>query len=137
MVEHEKTTVAVPLTRIRDGRTLRTMVEGSFAFAAEDLGDLRRAASEAFADIVDYLRDYNDVSDMYSMRERMDVDRYLDGRLQKISEHEASAGAGLRHARVRLAADQEPMDWTIVYLVSAPHDLLPSMVRAPKTLKLT
>jgi hypothetical protein len=113
------------------------MVEGSFAFAAEDLGDLRPAAREAFADMVDYLRDYNDVSDMYSMRERMDVDWHIDGLLQKLSKDEGSLGAGVRHARVRWAADQEPMDWTIVYLVAAPHDLLPSMVRAPKALKLT
>jgi transcriptional regulator with XRE-family HTH domain len=38
--ELDKTTVVIPLTRIRDGRTLRTMVEGAESSATEELGEI-------------------------------------------------------------------------------------------------
>jgi transcriptional regulator with XRE-family HTH domain len=69
--EIERTTVVVPLTRIREGRTLRTMTEGVECSASEEIGELSKAAREAFASLVDYLRDYNDVRDEYSMSQRL------------------------------------------------------------------
>lgn len=134
--EIEKTTVVVSLTRIRDGRTLRTMVEGAKSSASEELGELSTEAREAFASIVDCLRDYNDIRDAYSMSQRLEVDQGIDVLLRTISDEHAAVGAALRHAKLRLnkdAPDREPMDWTNIYFVLAPAETLPSNVRVPKT----
>jgi transcriptional regulator with XRE-family HTH domain len=46
--EIEKTTVAVPLTKIADGRTIRTMIEGTHSAAIEEIGETTDEAREAF-----------------------------------------------------------------------------------------
>jgi len=78
LAELEKTTVVVPITRIEDARALRTMWERAGGSAAEELGELSTDAREAFASIVDYLRDYNDIRKDYSMTQRLEVDRDID-----------------------------------------------------------
>jgi len=135
--ELDKTTVVVPLTRIRDGRTLRTMIEGAESSATEEIGEISSAACDAFAEIVDYLRDYNDVREMYSMSQRLDVDRHIDELLKTVSEEHAAIGAGLRHAKLGLKSDVDraPMDWTNIYLVLAPEDAVPSNIRVAKQVK--
>jgi transcriptional regulator with XRE-family HTH domain len=136
--ELDKTTAVIPITRVKDGRTLRTMTEGAESSATEELGELSPGAREAFASIVDYLRDYNDVHELYSMAQRLEVDRDIDALLKTISEEHAAVGAGLRHARVSFNSDApntKPMDWTNIYFVLAPEDTLPSNVRVPKKFK--
>ena len=136
--ELDKTTVIIPITRIRDARTLRTMSEGVLSFAAEELGELSTEARKTFASIVDYLHDYNDVRDHYSMSARLDVDRDIDALLKTIANAGAAVGAGLQHARVRFTSDApncEPMNWTNIYFVLAPNDALPPNVRVPKGIK--
>jgi transcriptional regulator with XRE-family HTH domain len=137
--ELDKTTVIIPITRIRDARTLRTMTEGASAFDSEELGELSAEARKAFASIVDYLHDYNDVRDEYSMSQRLDVDRDIDALLKEIVDSGTAIGAGLRHTKVRAkseAPNLEPMDWTIIYFVLAPNDALPANVRVAKRFKI-
>jgi transcriptional regulator with XRE-family HTH domain len=137
--ELDKTTAVVPLIRISDGRTLRTIVEGANGTATEELGEISLGARETFAAIVDYLRDYNDIRDEYSMSQRLEVDRDLDALLKKVAEECAVVGAGSRHARIRLrsdASDCAPMDWTNVFIVLAPSDALPANIRVPKAFRL-
>jgi transcriptional regulator with XRE-family HTH domain len=137
--ELDKTTAVIPIARIRDGRMLRTMAEGANAFTTEELGELSTEAREAFASIVDYLRDYNDVHELHSMSERLEVDRDIDALLKTIAVSGAAIGAGLRRARVRFKSDApnyDPVDWTNIYFVLAPSDTLPSNARVPKAFKI-
>lgn len=137
--ELDKTMVVIPITRIQDARTLRTMTEGAESSAIEEIGDLAMEAREAFASVVDYLRDYNDVGDLYSISQRLDVDRDIDALLTTVADAGATVGAGLRHARVRFKPDApncEPMDWSNIYFALAPSDALPSNIRVPRAFKV-
>jgi len=136
--ELERTTVVVPITRIGDARTLRTMTEGVESSATEEIGEISDGGREAFASMVDYLRDYNDIRDSYSMSQRLEVDRDIDALLKSISDEGAIVGAGLRRASVRFKSDApncEPMVWANIYLVLALNDALPSNIRVPKAFK--
>jgi transcriptional regulator with XRE-family HTH domain len=136
--ELEKTTVQIPLTRINDGRSLRTMMEVASSSATEEIGELTGEAREAFAAMVDYLRDYKDICEEYSMSQRIGVDHDIDSLLQTISDDKMAIGAGLRHMRLRSKSDApglEPMEWTNIYIVIAPKDTLPSNIRVPKAIK--
>jgi hypothetical protein len=87
---------------------------------------------------MDYLRDYNDIRDEYSMSQRLSVDHDIDALLNTISEERAAVGAGLRHTRLRLKSDPPDrglMDWTNIHVVLAPKDALPSNIRVPKAVK--
>jgi transcriptional regulator with XRE-family HTH domain len=136
--ELERTTVVIPITRIGDARTLRVMVEGASSSATEEIGKISARAREAFASMVDYLRDYNDIRDCYSMSQRLEVDRDIGALLETISAEGAVVGAGLRHARLRFksdAPDCEPMDWTNIYFLLAPSDALPANIRVAKAVQ--
>lgn len=136
--ELERTTVLIPLVKIDDGRTLRTMVEGTSSYAMEEIGELSEQARESFAAVVDYLSDYNDIRDNYSMSQRLEVDRDIDALIKTISAENAVIGTGLRHAKIRTkneAPGLEPMDWTNIYFVLCRGDALPTSIRVPKALK--
>jgi transcriptional regulator with XRE-family HTH domain len=136
--EIERTTVEVSLARIEHGRALREMTSGVLSSVTDEVGEPSEGARKAFAELVDYLRDYNDVRDAYSATERLAVDADIDALLRTISEEHAAVGAGLRSAKVRLKTDQPdraPMEWKNVYLVLAPASTLPSAVRVPKHFK--
>lgn len=137
--ELERTTVLVPLTRIEDGRTLRTMIEGTSSYASEEIGECSDVARESFAAIVDYMTDYNDIRDAYSISQRLNVDRDINALLKTISDENAVVGAGLRHARIRAKGDTpglEPMDWTNIYFILSGKDSLPPNLRVPTAFKL-
>jgi transcriptional regulator with XRE-family HTH domain len=139
VAEIEKTTIAVPIVPIQDGRTLRNMVEQSQSSVAEEIGKISDAAREAFAQLIDLLRDYRDMSDCYSMSERLDIDRSIEELLKKIAREKSSIGAGLRHAKLSSKSDAPntaPCDWTNIYVVIASAEVLPATIRVPKESKL-
>jgi hypothetical protein len=116
------------------------MTEGAYGSASEEFGDLSDDAREAFASVIDSLRGYNDVRDLYSQTQRLEFDRGLDAGVEDHCRDRCGAvGAGLRQTRIRFNSDGpqcEPMDWTNVYFVLAPRDSLPANVRIPKAFKL-
>jgi transcriptional regulator with XRE-family HTH domain len=132
--ELDRTTIIVPITRIQDARTLRTMSEAARGFAVDELGELSTEAREAFAWIVDELQEYNDVGNSYTMSERLEFDRDIGTRLKTIADAGAAFGAGLKHESVIKsdAPNCEPMNLTNIHFVLAPNDALPPNIREPK-----
>ena len=137
--ELERTTASVSLGQIENGRALRTMMEGCHCSACDHIGDLPKGVAEAFAAIVDNLRDYNDVRDIYTEQQRLELDEQIDGFLEDIRQTGAAVAAGLRHMKLRQKddpPDREAMAWTAIYLVVANAKVLPSMIRVPKGVQL-
>jgi hypothetical protein len=88
---------------------------------------------------VDCLRDHIDIWDEYSMTQRLEVERDIEALLQTIADEGAVVGAGLRPMRLRSKSDApnlEPLEWTNIYFVLAPKEVLPLNVRVPKAIKL-
>ena len=140
IAELDETTLKIALTPIKEGRTLRTMLEGAESFATDEIGELTKEAREAFASLADYLRDYQNISDECSMSQKLGVDRDIDDLLQTITEQGATVGAGFRHARLRMKPDppdKSDMDWTNIHIVIAPKEAFPSGIRVPKRVRFT
>ena len=137
--EIEENTVLVALAVAEEGRTLRTMIEGAESYVVEQVGDLSSAAQAAFAAIVDYLSEYNDVRDCYSLSQKIEIDREIDLYLKTISDENAVVSAGLRHDKLRAKGDapnMKVMDWANIFFVLAPRNSLPSAIRVPKTMRM-
>jgi transcriptional regulator with XRE-family HTH domain len=137
--ELERTTIVLPITKIEAGRTLRTMIEGTSSYAVEEIGSNKSAAQEAFAAIVDYLSDYNDVREVYSMSQRLEVDRDIDGYLKSIADGGSQVGSSIRNAKIRFRSDApglEPVNWSNIYFILAPQGALPPSIRVPKKFEL-
>lgn len=134
--ELERTTVVVHLTRGERSGGIRKMVEGAESSGCEELGTVTKEAREAFAYLVDNLRDYNDVRDCYSEHDKLGFDEGLQSFLDTIAEQKAAVGVGVRRVKVRFKPDGEPVSWCNVYFVLAPVDGLPSQVRVPKAFEI-
>lgn len=103
--ELEQNTVLIPVTKIDEGRTLRFMVEGAGSSATTEIGKISVEAQEAFAQLVDYLRDYNEIRHDYSMSERLEVDKHIDELIKTIRVRGAELGAGLRRTELCFRSD--------------------------------
>jgi transcriptional regulator with XRE-family HTH domain len=136
LAELDRSTVVVDLALADRARIARIMVEGADSSMHEYVGEPAREARDAFAALVDNLRDYNDVRDCYSETQRLEIDDSLDSLITEITEHGCAVGVGLRRATVSFSNDPpntKPMDWTNVFFILAPADQLPSKIRVPKS----
>jgi hypothetical protein len=147
MVELEKDTELIPITLIRNGHTLRTMLEHGVHFT-EEFGDHTPAAREAFAKLADYLddyrniandkacpistrakfddfiKDYRNIAHEYSATERIRIDADLDALLARIAEQHCVVGAGLQRAEIEYERENiGPQRYEIVHIVLAPEAL--------------
>ena len=110
--ELERTTDVLPLTRVQRASSARKAVEGTESSVSEVLGEVPHEAREAFANLVDNLRDYNDVRECYSEHAKLGFDETLQGFVDTIVEQKAAVSIGVRKAMVRFGPDKEPVSWT-------------------------
>lgn len=68
------------------GRSIVAAVTGAHASHAHRFGDVPPEVDKAFADLLDYARDYIDCADCHSERQRVDDCQELDGYLAFIKE---------------------------------------------------
>lgn len=134
--ELQRTTVIVQLTRVQSSPPIRKVVEGAESSVSEEIGAVSAEAREAFAQLVDNLRDYNDVQDCYSEHDKLRFDESLDALLTTIAKHKATVAVGKRRVQVRINPEREPVTWTNVYFILAPRSTVPSEIRVPKTCKI-
>src|SRR5262249_35294797 len=133
--ELDKTTVVVPITQIRDGRTLRTMAEGAKGSGVQELGEISSGAREAFAQVD--LRDCQDGWSHFSMADRIRIDHDIDALLRPIFGEHAAVGAGLRPVRLRHKQDPDfELNFPIIYFVLAPSNGFPSKIRVSRKVSL-
>jgi transcriptional regulator with XRE-family HTH domain len=157
MTALQKHTELIPITLMRNGHTLRTMLEHGFCFP-QIFGDHTPAAREAFAKLEDYLRDCRNIARAkidsmlgrttfddflkdhrnvlaheYSATERVRIDADLDALLARIAEQHCVVGAGLQHCERELKKGLGPLHYQVVHIVLAPEAAFPAKVRVPPT----
>lgn len=122
----------------RSGQELVRLIEQADANSSSSAVLLEGSAAEAFAGLVDYLRDYSDCADCTSETEKLkifaDVQEYLDTL--------GAAGFSVTYARRDTGlvskdwADKAPVAMTIVYLVVYPIGSEPKLILAPRKVRL-
>lgn len=119
---------------VASGQELVRLYESARMDCASGGDVLQGTAAEAFAGVIDYLRDHRDCADLMNETQKLtafaDVQVYLD-KLQK-------EGFSLSYARrdTKLVgedwADKTPWPVTIVYLVASPKGGEPKLICVPK-----
>jgi len=131
----ERETVEVAIESLRTGRAVREFAELSNASGFHQLGPMSEEAEQFFAELQDYFRDYCNVDDCYSATQKLEVNRAFQRMVDDLVVTGFSLGGGSR--RVRLVdsqpTDKEPLRFTVVYIVVAPTDALPTSIRAPRS----
>jgi len=116
------------------GQELVRLIEQADANSSSSAVELEGSAAEAFAGLVDYLRDFSECADCMSETEKLtafaDVQEYLDTL--------RAAGFSVTYARrdTNLVADSWPDKTpTIVYLVVYPKGSEPKLILAPRKVR--
>lgn len=114
-------------------RLFESVQMDSFSSAVE----LRGSAAEAFAGLIDYLRDYRDCADLTSETQKLavfdDVQRYMDA-LRKEGFSISYARRGTRLVG-RDWVDKTPWEVSIAYLVVFPRGSEPKIICAPRQVR--
>jgi hypothetical protein len=98
--------------------------------SASSVVELEGDTAEAFAGLVDYLRDYRDCSDVMSETDKLGASRDTQTYFDRLS----GAGFSVVYARRKVALvgknwpDQTPVKMVIVYLVVYPKGKEPSVI---------
>ena len=130
--------VTLPANIASSGQELVRLIEEADMNSSSSAVELEGAAAEAFAGLVDYLRDYSDCADCMSETEKLkvfaEVREYLDTL--------RAAGFSVTYARrnTKLVsqnwADKTPWPVTIVYLVVHPTGHEPKMIVVSRKVSL-
>src|SRR5947209_3274179 len=118
----ERNHVTLEAHMAASGRDLVRVFDTADMSSSSAVVELDEDAAEAFADLVDYLRDYRDCSDLMSETDKLGAGRDVQQHFDRL----IGAGYSVVYARRKTALvakswpDQTPVKMTIVYLVVYP-----------------
>lgn len=125
------TLTAIALTT---GRQVAKLAESCTADLSEPSFDLEPEAAQAFAELVDYFRDYRDIVHAYSETDKLEAFDYLQSCIDTLK----ALGVSLRYAQRKIRmkwgkeSDSAPMDIDVLYVVGFPLGEEPEEFVTPK-----
>jgi transcriptional regulator with XRE-family HTH domain len=125
--------------KVVDGRTITTMLSDKKGYGAISLGstmELPHAAQDAFATILDFVRDCMDAADVATRRDMLGYGDQLETMIGELRTTGFCVCMAVRHTSItsKSWADQTPWDLEVAYLVAAPVDSPPEKVAVPRKL---
>jgi transcriptional regulator with XRE-family HTH domain len=130
--------IQLPATRATSGSELGRFAETISAHAASYDDELTRDASETAAAIVDYMRDYADVNDLYSERERLNAYDDLGDLLEELIRQGGAIYYAVRHVRLvgETWKDKTPLPLAVGYISAIKNDRDIKYIAAPKRVSI-
>lgn len=125
--------------RVVDGRKIMAMLsdmQGYGAISPGSTDELPPAAQDAFATILDYVRDCMDVADVASRREMLAYGDEVDVHIAELNAAGYCVCMAVRQARITSKSwpDPTPMELDLAYLVVAPPEAPPAKIAVPRKL---
>ena len=120
------------------GRDLVRLFDTADMSSSSSVVELEGDAAEAFAGLVDYLRDYRDCSDVMSETDKLGAGREAQSYFDRLS----AVGFSVVHARRKTALvgktwpDKTPLKMTIAYLVVYPKGKEPTAIAVRRQIEL-
>lgn len=126
------TLIALPLTT---GKQLAKLAETHMMDMSEPGFEMSRQADEAFAELVDYFRDYRDYADAYSETMKFDVYDELQSRIDALKNFGVSLRYAERKMHVKWGVESEgkPMPVSVLYVVAFALGNEPYQFSTPKS----
>lgn len=114
-------------------RLFESVQMDSFSSAVE----LHGAAAEAFAGLVDYLRDYRDCADLMSETQKLAIFDEVQGYMDALRKEGFSISYARRDTRLvgRDWVDKTPWEVSLAYLVVFPKGSEPKIICAPRQVR--
>jgi transcriptional regulator with XRE-family HTH domain len=129
--------IALQAHPIANGRALATLAQECVMDLSEAAFDLGPEASEVFAEMVDYLRDYRDCADLYSEVDKLDAHREFESFLSQLQALGVSMRYSIRNVKMKFGgAGSEPISTKVLYLVGFALGSEPETFSTPKAWKI-
>lgn len=129
--------ITLALTPLTTGRQLAKLVETCEMDLSEPAFELSRDAAEAFAELVDYFRDYRDCSELYSERQKLEVHEDLQRHIDTLKSLDVSLRYAERKMQVGAAEPATtPLAMTALYVVAYRLGHEPEQIATPKAARI-
>lgn len=121
------------------GQELVRLIEEADMNSSSSAVELGGVAAEAFAGLVDYLRDHSVCADCMSETEKLKSFEDVQGYLDTLSNEGFSVTYARRDTKLlsKSCPDQTPLEVTIVYLVAHPKGREPKVVLVPRKVRFS
>ncbi len=131
-------TVTVAASTVSSGHELIRLYDVAQLDSASPGVELEGDAAEAFAALIDHLRDYRDCSDLMSETDKLGASKDVQGYLDRLHKAGFSVCYARRHTSLvsQSWADKTPWEVTIAYLAVFPKGSEPKLMCAPKKVRL-
>lgn len=126
------TLTALPLIT---GKQLVKLTETCMMDISEPAFELTREAEIAFAEMVDYFRDYRDCADLYSEAQKFEIHDTLQSYINELKRLGVSLRYAERKTQVKwgVVQDSKPMPINMLYVVGFPLGKEPEQFAVPKS----
>lgn len=116
------------------GRKLRTLIEGTQAMSVHEYTELHSEASEVFAELQDYMRDYLDIFSDLTAVDKISIDKDFQIAIEKLHKMDLEIGIGTRRMKVtsKNCKDKTPLTFLVVHVVVGSSKAFPQTIRLPK-----
>lgn len=131
-------TIQLSLDKITSGYRLREMVEISKAFHFEKLVELTNDGDKLFAELKDYLMDFDMCSDLYSEVGKLDVNQHIQCLIENLKEIGYVIGANIRNVPVIIDHNEKNIiDLKVISIFISSVSCFPEKIFIPKNFSFT
>ena len=131
----ERETVTVEVQRMANGRQLRDLAEQVDSFLFMPIDEPSDEVETLLASLQEYFVEYGDCHDLYSPTDKLEVNRYFQGKIDELTARGTGIAYGCRRVRLRFGhpkPDDRGETFNVGYIVSGPVDALPQLIRVPR-----
>ena len=130
--------VTLEAKTVTSGQELVRLYDTAGMDSASSAVELEGDAADAFAGLIDYLRDFRECSDLMGEREKLQASREVQSYLDRLGQAGFSVSYALRDTKLigQNWTDKTPWAVTIAYLAVYPRGSEPRVICAPKQVRL-
>jgi len=131
----DKENVTLSVQPLTTGRQLAKLAEASTMDLSEPAFEMGREAEQAFAELVDYFREYRDCADMYNESGKFEIYDALQAHIDTLRRLQVSLRHAEREVQLKLGSDVDGKSTpaTILYVVAFPLGQEPTEFATPRT----
>ena len=128
----DKEHIILQTSILTTGKMLADLLESSVMDIATTAFEVSRETDECFAELIDYYRDYRDIAEMYSEREKLSVHDGLQKYIDALKKLGVSICYATRNLFARRAPHEKTMSIKALYIVGFTLGKEPKEFAAPR-----
>ena len=131
----KRETITLVVKKVSCGKQLREMAEDAQAHHFEASDGLSKKAELCFAELQDYLQDWDGIYQDMTAIQKLEINKVLQGMLDRLKNEGVSLGFAVGSIKAR--DDKEPLFLRSNYYIATPNDRLPEEIMLNKNVRMS